>query len=59
VKIRGAHIKEGDTVLVNGRRVYVAAVRPAIHRPDVTRVLSEIDGRETIVNVRNTYEVRR
>jgi hypothetical protein len=54
-RIRGAAIKVGDVVIVDGRRVEVAAVRRAVHRPDVVRVLTDTAGRETTVNVRNLY----
>lgn len=56
--VRGAQLREGDVVVVDGRVVRVAAIRPAMHRPDVTRVLTGVDGREVVVNVRRKYEVR-
>lgn len=55
---RGAALQVGETVIVNGAPITIAAIRRATHRPDVTRIVTDDAGRETAINTRCKYEAR-
>lgn len=57
MKVRGSKVVEGSVVVVNGRRIVVTAVRRAIHRPDVARVVTGSDGHEVVIDARSKYDV--